>query len=191
LDSPPAWEHLLFGQVLGDSLAEMRRMRRQQQLGLAFVAGEHIAKPMKWIQAQMQDIKRMGEMAPPLTDGWLMQALGKPGDSGDPEEIILAAQSFADLYRAFITWSLRLFSANVPEEFRRLKTIGARYTSETIAEIEQLGPHVIERVRLELAKPENERQPLEFTFRGWIVDQTVADFNRELRRLEKHFGGGD
>ena len=126
-------------------------MRWQQQLGLAFVAGEHIAEPMDWIQAEMQEAGRMCAFATPLTDGWLMQAFGKPGEPGAPEEIILVAQSFADLYRAFIAWSLRLLSANVPEDFRHLKTIGARFTSETIADIERLGPRVIQAVRTELA----------------------------------------
>jgi hypothetical protein len=189
LDRPAAWEYLLFGQVLVDSIAELRRLRRQQQLGLAFVAGEHIAEPTAWIQGQMQEARRMCEFASPLTDGWLMQAFGKPGDAGDPEEIVLAARSFADLYRAFIGWSLRLLSANVPERFQRLKTIGARFTSETIEEIERLGPGVIEAVRKELAKPKNERQPFEFTLRAWIADETLAEFHQELRRLQDE--GGD
>jgi hypothetical protein len=186
LDQPPAWEYLLFGQVLVDSLAEMRRMRRQQELGLAFVAGEHIAEPMEWIRAQMSEVERMCQFASPLTDGWLMQAFGKPGEPGDAEEIILAAQSFADLCRAFIAWSLRLLSANVPEQFRPLKTIGARFTSETIAEIEKLGPRVIKAVRTELAKPKEDRQPLEFTLRAWIANETTAEFHQELQRLDQH-----
>ncbi len=127
----------------------------------------------------------MCEFAVPLTDGWLMRAVGEPGAAGNPEDIVLAAQSFADLYRAFIEWSLRVLGANVPAPCRRLKTIAAQMTRESIVEIETLGPSVMNAVRAELAKPKHERRPLEFTLRAWVAEETIEAFTAEADRLRQ------
>jgi hypothetical protein len=57
--------------------------------------------------------------------------------------------------------------------------------------IERLGPGAIEAVSAELAKPKNERQPLEFTFKAWIADQTVAEFPKKNGGFNNTTRGGD
>ncbi len=186
LEQPDGWELLLFGQVLTDALQEHVRLRRQQQFQVTLTRGEEIPKPTRWLKGRFRDCLRMGRSMDGLM-AWLTRAVGGNGAASDAGEIVLAAQSLSDLYRALIEWSLRVRSANMSPQFNRAKMLASKMVDAFINDIEEFGPRVLRSAQAELAKPEHERQPLNFTFVGRVHDEISRAFNEELRRLSESY----
>jgi hypothetical protein len=108
LEEPPAFEYLLFAQVLQDEVDAVADLRREHQLKLVFGAGDQVPDTeaaVSWMGARMQEVRRLADAFNLIMGDQLQKAFGPPGVHSDIDAVVFSARQMGGLYRNAIEWS--------------------------------------------------------------------------------------
>jgi hypothetical protein len=181
LEQPPFWEFLLLAQVLEDEVVTLRQLRDEHMDDLALDLGEDVADPPAWAKYRLTELARLTHSLGPLMDVCANRAVGAPGVGGSARDLIFVGRAIGRVYASVLRWSRRVRTANLPEEFRPVLEVYAKFTNDIVGEIEEYGSRVragIERV-LSLAASETPQQ-LDLGLKINLSEELVAEFSRAL-----------
>jgi hypothetical protein len=103
---------------------------------------------------------------------------------------VFVGDAIGRVYTAVLKWSRRVRTANLPDEFRPLQAVFAKFTDEVLAEIEAYGPRARRDIETALAAvAANPSVPvqLDMTLTIRLSSALVEQFNRELVRAAATF----
>jgi hypothetical protein len=152
LERPPAWELLLFSQILIDGVADVAGLRREHEETLAIELGEDVADPISWVQFRFDDLKRLVDSLNSLIKNSVAGAFAP--DTHTLDGLVFAAQSIVRIYVTFLKWSRRVRTANLDAQFEELRRLLARFADDAIAEIANFGQRMQSTIHDALALPE-------------------------------------
>jgi hypothetical protein len=139
LERPRLWEHLLLVQAIRDELDLRSERRREHELGLYFQTGEQLqgVEIVAWSQVRMREIMRIGNGLTLIFGQPVIDAMGPPGEPGNPELIIFVARKMGAAYEASLDWARRVRTAHADEIWSRTLEELGKLVNDLITEIDR------------------------------------------------------
>ncbi len=189
---PPLWEYLLFGNVLYVSRSAYESRWRDFELGYTVKVGpviqpnqipSTIEERMSRGSAIVSNLERI--LAPTAQD----RAFGNPGESGDAALIEHMAVRLIDLYALLLEWAEDTRALRVPDWADRLKELAVSFVRQPLQYTHDFVDDFIANLEQAIADLAAGRKipmviTMKLTFK--IDDSIVREFERELRRVNRH-----
>ena len=182
------WEYRLFGTVLETELDRLAPIRREIEYRLAptevtYVGLDDLAS---WMQDRLHEAGELGETAAAILNNYLPQALGEPGEHGDPSEIVACACRLAQVWEDCAHWTLRCRSVRVEQGAERVVDALSNSTANMLDEIWEFGHAIIPRLSEAIrALAEGGTETVEMTLTLTAdLDQYNDEFARYKRSLD-------
>jgi TIR domain len=188
---PPGWEYLLFAGFLAQGKDALEPKWRDHQLRYTHPSGISLddSEAMAFHSAAMNEAQGYaGNVIKVLNRQTTEWAFGAPGMPGDPANIEYLGKRLVGIYEDFLDWSARIRGATTSADLRRLFEITARFMDTPISQIRDfIDNYVSEAERLPEKLASDDDTPITMTFELVlsIDDRTVAESNRELKRLRR------
>lgn len=183
LEQPAAWEHRLLGQVLCDAVAAQTDARHAHRRGIALGLGESVPpeSTIPWLKSQMLDLQRIVLVVERLTNEILPEALGPPGEPGDPRLIAFAGRAMGQAYADLIEWCQRVRRTVLDERYARVAQEMSRFSGNVVERLEVMGPGLLQMIEDGLAVPHGDpRRDIRIEL---VLDLDVGRFEEELQAL--------
>lgn len=138
-DKPDGWEYLLLAAVVTDGIQRHEQSRRDYDLGLIAPSGVPLAKTeaVAALNTEVTALSRIFGNIDPLINTHLATALGEPGEPGDPDGIIRAAEGLVSMYASVLEWARRVRSYNLPTELEEAASLIARLADQPLRDTER------------------------------------------------------
>lgn len=188
LERPPAWEYILFGQVIVDEVAKADRLQREFRLGISLGPGELVKDEsiIDWTQTQVADYKLILATLNKVMAEPIQEALGAPGQPGSVDDIVFVASTIGNMHRQAMEWSQRIRRASVPDEFLSCFAILAHFPEDMVSRIEEYGHKVISDVDSALLNTgSGQLQVVEATLVAHIPDEILEEFDQGFNQASK------
>lgn len=185
-EQPPAWEHLLYAQIIEDEVARSRYLREEHREGLALEFGEDVTDAAVWAQHRFRELGRVVASIEPLVNVVAARAFGPAGMPGHVNELVFAGRAVGRIYASALNWSRRVRTANLSDEFQPIQDSLSKMTDALIDAIEAFGPTIKERIEGTLRLPREERRPIELMLTATVPPTAMAEFEAALRASAMH-----
>lgn len=190
VDQPDGWEHLLFSAVAQDQIAKHQELR--YNLRHALGAGTPVRiRPdelRNWMISKTDEFGRLIELGNRIVHFAFPEAIGKPGEPGDPVLVIRVAKQIALLHKRVLHWSLEYQDLTLGEQFESLMSHASKCAIATLDEIEAFVDNIQSEMENQLSRTEEERAaipPPECILSFELSDEHLDAVVAELRRLDQ------
>lgn len=138
LERPRLWEYRLLVQAIRDEIDGRVDLRREHELGLSFdgLHGLENDKVLAWAQLKLRELTRLGEGLGTIFGKPVADAMGPPGEPGDPEKILFIARGVGAAYEAALKWSRAVRAVHVSEAWRPGVALLAEMVNNLLVELE-------------------------------------------------------
>lgn len=145
-DRPPLWEYRLTEELLRTKLAELSQSCEDFNRGLLFRPRKPIGGPeyLDWICHKLSEPSDHVHVIKVTMEEELSAACGKPGEPGNPTQILHAVNRMINACQSLLDWELELSSLRPPT---RLQGLGQALQGITLSVVEDL-----KRVPTDMAK---------------------------------------
>jgi hypothetical protein len=177
--------------VVQDAIEAAASLRDEHREALALELGEDVVDPVAWSQSRLAELQRVLASLEPLLGVCGPRALGPSGTAGSVDDLVFVGTAIGRVYATVLEWSRRVRTANLPEAFRPVQGVLARFTDEVVSEIEAYGPRSRRDTDTALAAVAvNPGVPvtLDITLTICLPSGLVDEFNRELRKAAAALG---
>lgn len=189
LERPPAWEYRLFSAVLADEMNADQDLKWDLQYGLKIAhihpLGE-VLQMLDWIQQKMNDVQALVHSVERLMNQAIQEALGKPGDPGDPEHLVYVAKRIAQVRKELVNWTIEFGCTDVQPECERLLSLNSQMSMDVIEQIESIPSKLDAEITKALeANKRGEKYTAELFFKLTIpnIEETTAEFEKLSRMI--------
>jgi hypothetical protein len=152
---------------------------------------------LEFLSIQLSDLTVLAKMFAQLFSNNAAReaAFGPQGVAGDPSRILHLAKRYVGIYDELLRWAERLRATSVPEEYRNLIDILAKYVEQPIEAIREFVKEYAEWAEQLPAEVASGRMiVVEHTVTFTVPDALMDTFRAEVARLELNFrfnpGGG-
>ncbi len=191
LEKPPGWDYLLFGRVLSDEIEASEDLLREYRFGILLGTGEQASERemARWLMRRMGELRRTYEAATTLINVALQEALGRPGEPGNVEELVFVARQFGAVYRHAVEWSQRVRRAHVEERFEALVDSMSKLSYNIVEQVGGFGPELLRQVEGALANPPGPGEPppeirITLTFELSDFDRYEEEFDKIMEEYD-------
>jgi hypothetical protein len=146
LERPFGWEFHFFSSVLTDELARDQPSKWDLQYGLKLASPRTLGDMgalFIWIAQKYDEILALTDSFSQLLNKVIQDALGRPGQSGDPEHLLYVAKRLARLRKAVIEWAIDFNCTKTRPECERVLNLIAAASGVIIQTIESI-PAVVD-----------------------------------------------
>jgi hypothetical protein len=141
LERPLAWEYRFFSAVLADEMNADQDLKWDLQYGLKIAhihpLGE-LQQMYNWIQQKLNNIRALVHSVDRLMNQAIQEALGKPGEPGDPEHLVYVATRIARIRKELVNWTIEFGCTDVQPECEQLLSLISATSKDVIAQIESI-----------------------------------------------------
>jgi len=141
LERPIGWEYSFFSAVLADEMNADQDLKWDLRYGLkiAHVHGlDDLLLMYNWIQQKLSDMEALVHSASQLMNQAIQEALGKPGEPGDPEHLVYVARRLSKVRKELVNWSIEFACTKAQPECGKLLTLLSLASRDTIEKIESI-----------------------------------------------------
>jgi hypothetical protein len=183
LERPPAWEYLLFAQVMEDDIQKYADLKREYGYGIALGLGEYVedSRFSSWAQTRLAELARFTRAIESLVNVALPKAFGPEGTPGDPDEIVFVAQKLGEVYKESINWTQHIRRTKQVEDFDSARLELERFSESLISKLESFGSELTAKIRDQLSRPLGERTPISISLT--LELSNVDAFNSAINLL--------
>jgi hypothetical protein len=187
VDKPDGWEHLLFSSVARAQIAGHQELRYnlRHALGSGTAVRLRPNELREWMISKAEEFGRLIELGNRIVRFAFPEAMGKPGNHGDPVLVIRVAKQIALLHKRILHWSLEYQDLTLGEEFESLMSHASKCAIATLDEIESFVDSIQSEMENQLSRTEEERAAisppqctLSFALSNQHLDAVVAEFRR-------------
>ncbi|MGA2588182.1 MAG: DUF4062 domain-containing protein [Candidatus Aminicenantales bacterium] len=186
-----AWEYILFSQVLLDEVSKLASVKKDLEYGLVLGRAVRLTEfhlVVDWVQGKLGELGAFAKSANKLVNTALPEALGAPGEPGDPDAIVYVARRLGEVYRRILEWTAEFKRTQVKEEFIHLLEIIARASANMIQEIETFSIDLRRRIGETVRRYEETKAPQSLEMTLTLTCPDLGDLGPELRRLAVQLG---
>ncbi len=141
LERPTGWEYSFFSTVLADEMNADQELKWDLQYGLKIthIHGlDDLLTMYNWIQQKLSDMQALALSAGQLMNQAIQDALGKPGEPGDPEHLVYVARRLAKIRKELVNWSIEFGCTKARPECEKLLSLLSLASKDTIEKIESI-----------------------------------------------------
>lgn len=189
LERPIAWEYGFFSAVLADEMNADQDLKWDLQYGLKIAhihpLGE-LLQMINWIQQKMNDIQALVHSVDRLMNQAIQEALGKPGEPGDPEHLVYVARRIAWVRKELVKWTIEFGCTDVQPECERLLSLISQMSKNVIEQIESIPLKLDAEITKALeANSRGEKYTAELILKLTIphIEETTAEFEKLSRMI--------
>jgi hypothetical protein len=184
---PPAWEHLLWASVLSQGREALADQRRDHELEYGPPNGNRVTDlrdVIATVQATITDLDHIVHVFNKvLAPTAFQKAVGAPGVSGDPDDILHIGQRFVDLYGRLLQISANLRGTAVPTEYAHVLDMAARLADKPLRGIDAFLEELIPPInalpaRLEAGETVNLSFMVKIHMDNELLEQIIAEINK-------------
>lgn len=190
LEKPTAWEYRLFSQIVVKGICNASNLRRDVKYNIILGRGDklnNILEVQDWVISETQVLLRLASSLTTLFNVTLQEAVGLPGEPGNPEYIIYVAEKFVEAYKSTLEWTIHVRKVSVPQDCRKLILIIADFCKNIIDEIEQFSEHMSIQLSNAVKQYELNRQPLTLELNLKITAPDMSEYYKEVEQLTKNY----
>lgn len=137
-ERPPAWEHLLFSALLSSAVDDLESKYEDHRL--EFTLPQTYVPVDEVVNVGVRELSRIkatvGTFERLLLGSAQQDAMGKPGESGDPDRIEQLARRLGAVYEEMLNWSASLRGCHTTaDEGAALLFALSRYATQPIEEV--------------------------------------------------------
>lgn len=193
IERPGAWEYRLFSQVLSDGIKASREVRRDYEYGLVYEKKyllSNIDELSRWAKIKFDEARALIDNSMKLLDV-LEEAVGAPGEPGNPEHIVYVANKLVEVYTNLLRWISDCKSMVAEDNYKRFVELISIIPSNAIREIEEFSQEL--KSRLEGAFEQLEtgtEEPIELEIMLNITAPDLSELQEEIERLKREEGFG-
>jgi hypothetical protein len=194
VQKPFAWEYRLFGQVLADEIARTSFARSDLEYGIALGQGvrlHEVNQFVGWIEMKLGEIQGFVQSASAIVNVALAKALGEPGEPGNLDEIVYAAQRLGQVYQRLVEWSLEFARVQIPDKFCGILRVVSRASRNVISELEAYSRIVQDMVNDAVSRYEATGEPQQCEIPLVVTCPNMEDLDLEIRKLLENLDQGD
>ncbi len=184
LEKGEYWEYFLFLHATLDEIERRTNMIREYRLGLLLNSSTYVAADSApdWLQTRMYELSNFVESANQLIGKALQEALGKPGEPGDAEQIVWVAQMLGRLLEQALQWAAVIRCTRFEPPFEEMASEMPLTADDLISQLEKYPKEALRKFEeaLERAKSSTERQTVEL-----ILTITLSNQDRLQEVIEK------
>jgi len=143
------WEYMLYAGVLAIGMQRLEQKYVDYSLGYAPRLGSMVSRAefMDFIMAQLSDLMVMVDSLTKVFTGEVLEdALGAPGDGGDPDRIVHAASRAVRLYEDMLLWAERIRGHAMRPQQRRVAEMLVLFADQPINELRAFAQRLTARV---------------------------------------------
>ena len=184
VEKPLGWEYLLFVEALAYNLQQQQDLKYDLLYGMYLnesVLLEESEAVIKLCKRKLNELQYKVNLLMALMNQGFKEAIGKPGEPGNPDYILYIAERVIDIYKGVVSWSLDFKKYMVPEEFHRLLDLMAKWGSSVINGIESFIPMAREKIRLALAQ--NKKETVTLTMQIELDEELTIKVKKEFNHL--------
>jgi hypothetical protein len=194
-ERPSYWEIKLFNQMLMTELATSAGARRDMDLGIAFghVERQEPRETIRWVGSQFHEIGQIAEGLASLVNVGLADAMGPPGQPGDPEKLVYVANRIGQAYREIIGWSLRWRTLHAEAIFDGLRELGQSAGGRLVHQLEDWSRRIDLAIRdtLDAEVPPAPGTVVTLSVKIDFPPEWEENMSAEMRKVRRYLGVPD
>ncbi len=138
LEKPAAWEYRLLLQSWVEEVERRRDQIKEYQSGLTLDASDPISasEAVDWIQTRLHELDGLVQSANRLINTSAQEAFGKPGEPGNPEDIVWVSRMFGAVLDGLLRWARRIRCSRVAVPFETIGTQLSMFVDDLIHQFE-------------------------------------------------------
>lgn len=188
IEKPEAWEYKLFAQVFSDGIEESTDLRRDLKYNISINESKLLSEVkdiISWIQIKINDLLTLSEGLGSLINNVMQEAVGLPGEPGDAEHIVYAAEKIVQIYKKAIIWAIDFKTIVVTEEdwLELIKTV-TEFGNNIIIDLEDY----CDKWNRELKKLTEQEDPVELDLTFKLRAPDLSKYSNEIMRLKAKYG---
>ena len=118
-ERPDYWEYILTAELLKSRMEKIRTLYNDLNMGLVYkkttiLDGKEF---IDWAQGKTSDLESLMRVFAQLFTHEVYKSWGKPGEPGDPVEILMVCDKVFESCKALIEWKSELYSIIPPNAF--------------------------------------------------------------------------
>lgn len=138
LERPRAWESRLLFQSWAEHIARRRHRIKEYRSGIALDAAELVppTSTVDWVLTRTHELNNIVQSANQLITVSAREALGEPGEPGDPEEIVWVSQMLGGVLDGVLTWARHIRCARLEPPFEHIGRELALFVDDLVTQFE-------------------------------------------------------
>jgi hypothetical protein len=194
-ERPAGWEYLLLAGALVLGIDRLETNYSDYMLGYAPRLGTVISAAdfHHFIMSQLNELELMvSSLNRVLADDVMSDAVGLPGEPGNPDKIFHMASRVVRLYEDLMLWAERLRGYAMPDDFRHMVELLVRFSEQPINELRDFTKRLAAQVDEMPSAIANQEQIVideVVTFR--VPDAIAGEFGREYRKFTEKLNASD
>jgi len=138
LERPKAWEYRLLFQCWIEEVERRRDQIKEYQSGLTLDASELVpaANAIDWVHTRLHELNGLVESANRLITSSAQEAFGKPGEPGNPEDIVWVSHMFGAVLDGLVRWARRTRCLRLAPPFEGIGAQLAPFVDDLIRQFE-------------------------------------------------------
>lgn len=143
-----------------------------------------------WIQQKLNDMNALVQSAAQLMNQAIQEALGKPGEPGNPEHLVYVAKRLARVRKELVNWSIEFSCTEALPECEKLLSLLSLASKDSIEQIESIPSKLASEISKAIkAKKRGEKYDAEVILKPVFShgDEICAEFERLTRLVTSQF----
>ena len=139
MERPLGWEYRFLGAVLTDEMNADQDLKWDLQYGLKFGhirVLDAVFQLRNWLLQKWKDLLALVRSLERLMNQAIQQAIGKPGEPGDPELLVYVAKRIARIRKELVNWTIEFGCTEVNPECGHLLSLISLMSKDVIVQIE-------------------------------------------------------
>lgn len=187
LEKPPSWEHRLLFQLVCDGIGRHRAAREDHRLKLAIGSRTRLLTETfaPWASERLSELVGLSDALQTLFGNPLTEALGPPGQPGDPAKILYVAQRIVTVYVEALAWAQRVRSISAEDHWMPAAEELAAYVDGIVDGLESWATNSQATVE---SNTNREGQIVRLTLTIGIPEERQRRFHEHLQEISRHYG---
>ncbi len=190
VNRPYAWEYKLLLCRIREKIDACSHLKVELQIGMPGRELRHVGDEeiIAWQRPKAVALERLVAALDVLISETVQEALGPPGESGDPRKINTAARKLGEVYERALQWGIDARSVSVSENSERLVLLFSQSCTGIVEALEEFADTLNRKIH------HDERLPREKRKAGQEVVVKLSslypsELPKEIEKLERRLGG--
>jgi hypothetical protein len=189
IERPKGWEYLLLAGSLNGAISDLADLRRDWTYGL--ISGPTVGNSFREVfLSKVPEIIRVALNVEKLVNEVIPIAVGAPGQSGDPDQILYVVNRLAQAYKAALEWKLDLRRVDIAPGLRNLRAHAETFCDNMVTQFEDFSRTLNESLpkAVEAARS-GEKVEVRIVLKVTMPDPTA--FYAELKSIQPMLSSGE
>jgi len=185
IDRPPCWEYALFSEALLREIARCADLKRDWSHCIA-IGSKHMnrAQFVSYATEKMSAATGMFSHLETLFGSAFNEAVGQPGQAGDPDKILYVVSRIGAVYGAALEWKIDFYRVLVDEPAVRLRNLAASMLDNAVSEVERFATSMHTRLADAIVASKQAPVSLQAKLEVTVNPFLMEELSNEMKRLE-------